>query len=512
MKKVVYILALISASILSPCRAEEGHRPAITPFLDNDVIGVGHIDLAKVDVEKLARSLVTDQEQAGEMVQTLSPWISSLRKAGARELYAIVVLPELLSSSMAPISIVVPLDEGADAKAIGEILCGGGAAKGTLSWPTCATVHKAVFAGTSEALERVRQLRPVDRPELSAALNALGSTDAEFVLTPSSDTRRVVEEILPNLPGELGGGPITDLTRGVLWAAIGLKAEPGPRLQFLAQGKDAAAAQTLHRLGKKGLAYLRQAPGVSRYVPDIARLAEELNAEIHQDQISVAIDATRASAWASAIVMPLLERATRSQCVNNLKQITLAMHNYHDRHHTFPPAYTVDKAGKPLLSWRVLILPFIEQEALYKEFHLDEPWDSPHNKTLIDRMPPTYRCPASRGKRADVGKTTYLVPRGASTIFPGPEGVKIQQVTDGTSNTIIMVDAGDDRAVPWTKPEDWEIGPSIDLKGIFGHHPEGTNFAFADGSVRFLKETISPELIRKLITCNGGELLSSDDY
>ena len=128
------------------------------------------------------------------------------------------------------------------------------------------------------------------------------------------------------------------------------------------------------------------------------------------------------------------------------------------------------------MSWRVLILPYIEQDALYKEFHLDEPWDSPHNKALIDRIPPTYRCPAGSRKRADLGKTTYLVPRGASTIFPGPEGVKIQKVTDGTSNTIFVVDAGNERAVPWTKPEDWEVDPGIDLKGIFGHHPEGTNF------------------------------------
>jgi prepilin-type processing-associated H-X9-DG protein len=198
--------------------------------------------------------------------------------------------------------------------------------------------------------------------------------------------------------------------------------------------------------------------------------------------------------------------------VNNLKQIGLAMHNYHATHHTFPPAYSVDQAGKPLLSWRVHILPFIEQEALYKEFHLDEPWDSPHNQPLIDRMPSTYRCPSSRGRRADAGKSSYLVPRGPSTIFPGSEGVKIQKITDGTSNTIFVVDAGDDRAVPWTKPEDWEIDPNLDLKGIFGHHPGGTNFAFADGSVRFLKETISPELLRKLITCNGGEVLSNDDY
>ena len=89
------------------------------------------------------------------------------------------------------------------------MLCGGAGTKGPIAWPTCATVNHAVFAGSKEALERVRQLKPVDRPELTAALAALGDTNAEVVLIPTNDTRRVVEELLPNLPKELGGGPIT---------------------------------------------------------------------------------------------------------------------------------------------------------------------------------------------------------------------------------------------------------------------------------------------------------------
>ncbi len=101
---------------------------------------------------------------------------------------------------------------------------------------------------------------------------------------------------------------------------------------------------------------------------------------MNQDRITVVIDAQKASAWAATLTSPLRENAARSQCTNNLQQIGLAMHNYHDRHKTFPPAYTVDKAGKPLLSWRVLILPYLDQEALYKEFHLDDPWDSVHNR------------------------------------------------------------------------------------------------------------------------------------
>ena len=127
-------------------------------------------------------------------------------------------------------------------------------------------------------------------------------------------------------------------------------------------------------------------------------------------------------------------------------------------------------------------------------------------------MPPTYRCPSGSSKRADLGKTTYLTPRGKSTIFPGSEGIKIPKITDGTSNTIFVVDASDDRAVVWTKPDDWDVDPELDLKGIFGHHPGGTNFSFADGSVRFIKDSVDPKVMEKLLTRDGGEVIGPDEF
>ena len=91
---------------------------------------------------------------------------------------------------------------------------------------------------------------------------------------------------------------------------------------------------------------------------------------------------------------PAREAAIRAQCTNNEKQIALALHNYHDQHNSFPPAFSQGKDGKPLLSWRVLILPFLDQQqALYDQFHLDEAWDSPHNRTLIAKMPAVLSLP-----------------------------------------------------------------------------------------------------------------------
>ncbi len=205
------------------------------------------------------------------------------------------------------------------------------------------------------------------------------------------------------------------------------------------------------------------------------------------------------------------EAARRAQCINNLKQIGLAMHNFHSTNDRFPPQAIADKQGKPLLSWRVAILPFIEQAPLFNEFKLDEPWDSPHNKPLLERMPTIYVIP---GSKAEPGMTFYRGFSGAGAFFDPAkkDGIKIQDVTDGTSNTIAIVEARE--AVPWTKPDDrpFDPDPEKPLPNFGKAHPGGFNALFCDGSVRFLKHTINEMVLRALITRNGGEVVSSDSF
>jgi hypothetical protein len=207
-------------------------------------------------------------------------------------------------------------------------------------------------------------------------------------------------------------------------------------------------------------------------------------------------------------VQKVRESAARIQSGNNLHQILIAMHNYHATQGTLPPAYNVGKDGKPLLSWRVHILPYIEQDNLYKEFHLDEPWDSPHNKKLIGQMPKTYRSPASK---ADAGKTNYLTVRGKDTAFPGDKGLRIPaDIPDGTSNTIAVVEVSDKRAVIWTKPDDFEFNDKNPLDGLLGLWPGGFQAAFCDGSVRFISRTVNPKALINAFLRNDGNPVDLD--
>ena len=222
-----------------------------------------------------------------------------------------------------------------------------------------------------------------------------------------------------------------------------------------------------------------------------------------------------------ALLLPAVqsarEAARRTASMNNLKMIALAMHNYHDVYKGFPAAYNVDENGKPLLSWRVHILPFIEQQALYQQFHLDEPWNSPHNRKLIAQMPTVYRSPSSK---ADPGKTVYLGNAGKHGVFVPPKGdqkgktqptgVSMRNITDGTSNTIMAVEASDTAAVVWTKPDDFVPDEKNPLRGLVGLHPGGFLAALCDGSVRFISESINPEVLKALLTKDGGEVVGGN--
>jgi prepilin-type processing-associated H-X9-DG protein len=493
---------------------------SIAPFVDSGVIAVLQLDMTRDDlpaiVARFSGGFIPSPTADGSKAPLA--WYDGLRRAGARELFVVIHLSDMPGLPI----VVVPLHPGADAGEIGRLFCGGGKEPPPIRFPTCATLYNAVMVGTASALDRVRSVAPPRRPELADAFAALndGSIGHRLLVLPTADTRRVIEEMVPILPRELGGGPITDITRGLVWAAFGLDAGPKPSFRLVVATPGESAARSLQSFGQSLATAVGESVELQGFMTDFSKFTAKLKTEIVNDRIIVTADAQVAAGIIESALRPARQAALRTQCVNNQKQIALAIHNYISSHkRAFPPAYTADKAGKPLLSWRVLILPFLDQQqALFKEFHLDEPWDSAHNRALISKMPEVYRCPAQNADTEREGKTRYIAPRAPGTIFRGAEPVKINEITDGTSNTIMFFDGGDERAVTWTKPDDWEVPPDANpalpvIPDAHGDRPrKGTNVAFADGSVRFFRETIKPAVFRALLTYAGGEVISSDDY
>jgi hypothetical protein len=193
------------------------------------------------------------------------------------------------------------------------------------------------------------------------------------------------------------------------------------------------------------------------------------------------------------------EAAARMQSQNNLKQMSLAMLNYHDAQNHFPAAAICDRNGKPLLSWRVALLPYLEQQPLYTQFKLDEPWDGPNNIKLLGQMPKVYNCPSAQ---TPANETVYQVFVGNGAIFETTRGLRIPDITDGLSNTLLIVEAN--QSVPWTKPDDLPYNPNGPLPRLGGHSPNGFNAAAADGSTRFIPNNTPEQTLRSLITRNDG--------
>lgn len=247
-----------------------------------------------------------------------------------------------------------------------------------------------------------------------------------------------------------------------------------------------------------------------------------------------------------ALLLPAIqaarERVRRTESSNNLKQIGIGLHFYHDTYYTLPPSGVeweksdqkdeVDEQGnrklirKEGLSWRVRILPYIDESALYEQFDFDVPWDHPNNLALVSRMPQVFVSPK---RPVNDGATIYLgvvysrqfdrqtavnspyrqylrgtaFDNGASfDAQSGMQVVRFRDITDGTANTIAVVEAANDHAVIWTKPDDWSFDPQLVRKGLGNERSEGFLALFLDGSVHRIDDAVPDDELLRLFARN----------
>lgn len=196
----------------------------------------------------------------------------------------------------------------------------------------------------------------------------------------------------------------------------------------------------------------------------------------------------------------------RTYTSNNLKQIGLALYNYHDTYGTFPPAVIPDEEGKPMHSWRVLILPFIEEEDLYQQYNFDKPWDDPENLKLVERIPEVYALPYPAEDQPE-GLTTYLAISAKGTVLGTTEASRLEDIAQPT---VMAIDA-EHHPIPWTQPID--IAPEqvhVDPERIIGLSKEGTHLLMSDGSVRFVENKPPRADVRRRFYVDGGSKIDED--
>ncbi|MBM4070873.1 MAG: DUF1559 domain-containing protein [Planctomycetes bacterium] len=495
MKKLAIVAVLMTLS--QTALAGDADRSPITPFLDDATFAVVRVNLDKVDVDAIAARLADlglPAEQITAAKTRASLVLKAITDAGGKEAYAIWSMADRLGEPF----FVLPVKDQQAARELSAFIRQG---KTLDSEPAQATV----LAGSPKALQRLRGVKGKVRVDLEKALAGSRNVEIQAAFVPPAILRKSLREAFPELPRELGGGSTQELEQGFESAVARIRLTPKFSLGMLIKTKSPESARELKGLIERLLDLAGLQKEIMDAIPDFAKLQRLLTPQIKENSLVLAIDDDTFQRAVKPALAKMRAAAQRVQDMNNLKQMALALHNYHDAYRGFPARASFDAQGNPLLSWRVHILPFIEHAELYKQFKLDEPWDSEHNKKLIARMPDVYRSPGQ--KKDDKGQTGYLGVAGKGAIFDGVKGVKVVDIIDGTSNTIMIVEVNDKNAVPWTKPADFSIDTKDPLARLVRPGAKGFIAAFADGSVRQIAGTITARLLHALFTRNGSEVI-----
>jgi hypothetical protein len=479
----------------------------LAPVLNAETVAIGRVDFSRVAVEPIAtwvgeiagrllNETVAERFQTG---RDLTRRLEAFRRAGGKEMYAVAALG---GEGLIPhVLIAVPMGK-ADEKELCRAL--------GVAGDSVQRLGDLLVIRVTPFTPPLAQFHPADRPELAGALAAAGDAPVQAVLIPPASVRRVVEELLPQLPEVIGNGPGTVLTHGLRWAAARIDLPPQAALRLVIQSQDASAAQSLYTKWLAIVKFCRQdtakGPLQRRTPPEFPKVAASLPLKVQNDQLVLVLD-EKDHALSNLLTLlhdPLSLHTVRQmhqQSMHNLQFIGLAMWNYYSDYEHLPPPATHDRSGKQLLSWRVQLLPYLEQGGLYRQFHLDEPWDSPHNKALIEKMPAVFRSPQSK---AGKGMTNYLVPVGGGAIYASmKDQPTVDDITDGTSHTLMAVEVDDAHAVVWTKPEDRLFDPR-DVKQFFSACGDwGYVVARCDGSSQILDSDTDVKILKALVTRAG---------
>jgi prepilin-type processing-associated H-X9-DG protein len=203
------------------------------------------------------------------------------------------------------------------------------------------------------------------------------------------------------------------------------------------------------------------------------------------------------------------DAAPRTRCLNNIRNLGLGLINYAAGNNgVLPPAWNVDKQGQPLQSWRLSVVGYLDEPAISRAYHNDEPWNSPFNSQFAERELSVMRCPEDISRTTD---TSYMVVVGPRTAFPGAKPRKLKEIEDhdGLANTLMIVETSDS-GVNWTKPRDIQFDDAlrgINIPGVLtlsSRHNGAVMVSFADGHALPLSEKTDPAVLKQLLQINDG--------
>lgn len=510
-KLLAIVFLLASAFIVKA----ESPQATIESLATKDLLAVAYLDLNSIEAESclafaVEQKLVSadDATQAKQMTGMAQEFLRQATKAGAEQILVLLQQEDLKWNGKPPliaISVAAGQDPEKTYRSLRRIV-------GLLQIPDfeMEVWNNTILAGTAKKIAIAKAATVVERPDFVKAWQTFGGRDAGVMIFASPDTRRVIRELYPNpiAPYENVSGELIADHCDSVGISIDLPEKIAGMIKV--QTSDRDSAETLKGAIEQVKKMMLAEEGDSAQVPATALAAisalepTTLDKDVVLDLGPILND----KVMLTSLLKPFQAGGRMTQRMNKLRMVILALHNYESVHRQFPAYANFDEDGKPLLSWRVHILPFLEQGNLYKQFKLDEPWDSPHNIELANTIPDVYADPSLDLEPLNrAGMTRIVLPFAEEAFCHGNEGTKFGSVKDGTSYTIAVVSVPPKHAVVWTRPVDWNVDLENPKDGLFDDENKEAIFAYADGSAHKIESDVSPEDLKALLTKDGGEVI-----
>ena len=524
-RHVVLAFCFLASAVIVSVTSGQERSPAsrdastVQEFVGETTFLILKIQADKIELPELDETLESlppaGQTASRQMLQRMRAVLGQLQASVKdRPVYATFGMPT--SGTRLPIFIFIKDMSGAESNQFQEIL----EFDGLSSWSHGDYFVMSPTGDIDVARSLVSAGDSSRQAAIEEAFQSIESYPIQVLALPPAHVWRTIDELMPELPPQVGGGPSRVLTEGVRWAAVGIDPQQLQAHLVIRSSSENAARNLADRLPNMLRSLYASAPQIHEQIPqDIAQaMLGLLTPEVTGDRITINIDGQRefsANLRVIAAITRRIEYATRRQTNSQrFMEILRAMHNYHGAFLSFPPADRFRSAdGKHLLSWRVHLLPFLGQRELYEQFHLDEPWDSPHNKQLVANMPDIYKSHSLRlqpDADTPVGHTTFQAPVGEDTILGGAEATTFGKIHDGSSNTIVLVEVKSERAVPWTAPQDYAFDPNSPASGLLIGDDDTWIAGMADGSVQHLHAEMTDENVLHLFRMSDGHSIDYD--
>ena len=521
MKFKLAIFSFLLAFAMTPgfLFAQDANTTALKKFVTPDVVGIAYVDLENMDLPgafELFRKFGFDEgtgfgEPARAELDVMIEDIASMKKAGLSKGYALLRLSDIQARGT---SFVMPLAKGSDKQKAIEALTKvvNRMTGGSLPDFKIESKAGAIIAAVGDQFGRLKNESGDDKDNRTDMLKEIEDGSIGVVIFGDEDSRRVAEEMTPPLPGPFAVLNGDLIANGTKWTGISATLGAKPALNIEIEADDEQSAQTYESTIKDALKLAKIMPPVRELLPksEIKFVFDAIEPKRDGNRVSMsASELTKDMDRLAKVLRPQIQKvreaASRASMQNAVRQHILSILNYEAAYQHFPTQFSVNDAGKPLLSWRVHVLPYLDQNELYKQFNLDEPWDSDHNIKLVDKMPSIYfdhRTGSNENNKK--GVTVFQVPAGEGMMFDKGTKVRFVDIPDGSSNTISIVIVPMENAIQWTKPMDWGFDPENPKKGL----GDGEIIvSYCDGSVRVLPADYPAEEFRKLIDPKDGEVV-----